>query len=141
MLCPHCQNEVSPEAQACPQCGHPISRESSPKSSGESSPKSRIAAALLCFFFGYLGLHNFYVGKFGSGLFQLGLSIFFSFGGGLAMIPLLSMSWQYAKYATGGAYLFILGAGLILSLTIIIDFIHILCGTFRDESKRRVDRW
>lgn len=32
------------------------------------SPKSKVVAALLCFFFGYLGLHRFYVGKVGTGL-------------------------------------------------------------------------
>jgi hypothetical protein len=35
------------------------------------SPKSRLAAALLCFFLGVLGVHRFYVGKIGTGLLQL----------------------------------------------------------------------
>lgn len=35
------------------------------------SSKSRLAALLLCWFFGYLGVHRFYVGKFGTGLIQL----------------------------------------------------------------------
>ena len=32
------------------------------------SDKSRLAAALLCFFFGGLGIHRFYVGKIGTGI-------------------------------------------------------------------------
>ncbi|KGE73874.1 TM2 domain-containing protein [Spirochaeta lutea] len=36
-----------------------------------SSPKSRLAALLLCFFLGYLGIHRFYVGKTGTGLLYL----------------------------------------------------------------------
>ena len=32
------------------------------------SPKSRLAALLLCFFLGWLGAHRFYVGKIGTGL-------------------------------------------------------------------------
>lgn len=40
------------------------------------SPSSRLAAALLCFFLGWLGVHRFYVGKVGTGLLQL-----FTFGG------------------------------------------------------------
>lgn len=35
------------------------------------SSKSKIVALILCFFFGVLGLHRFYVGKIGTGLLQL----------------------------------------------------------------------
>ncbi|MDN5798090.1 MAG: NINE protein, partial [Intrasporangium sp.] len=35
------------------------------------SPSSRLAAALLCFFLGPLGVHRFYVGKVGTGILQL----------------------------------------------------------------------
>jgi TM2 domain-containing membrane protein YozV len=35
------------------------------------SPKSRLVALLLCFFFGILGVHRFYVGKVGTGVLQL----------------------------------------------------------------------
>jgi TM2 domain-containing membrane protein YozV len=35
------------------------------------SPKRRLPAAILCFFFGILGAHRFYVGKIGTGILQL----------------------------------------------------------------------
>lgn len=35
------------------------------------SSKSRLVALLLCFFFGVLGVHRFYVGKVGTGILQL----------------------------------------------------------------------
>ena len=37
----------------------------------ESSDKKRLVAFLLCFFFGVLGVHRFYVGKVGTGVIQL----------------------------------------------------------------------
>ena len=66
MQCPHCFKEVSPEAVACPHCGHPINNPAA-----NASPKSRLAAALLCFFLGGLGIHRFYVGKVGTGILML----------------------------------------------------------------------
>lgn len=37
----------------------------------EKSPKSFVAALLLAFFLGSLGIHRFYVGKVGTGILQL----------------------------------------------------------------------
>ena len=37
----------------------------------EYSPKSFVAAILLCFFLGSLGFHRFYVGKIGTGILML----------------------------------------------------------------------
>ena len=40
------------------------------------SNKKRLTALILCFFFGWLGLHRFYVNKAGTGFFMM-----FTFGG------------------------------------------------------------
>mgnify|MGYP003972362083 CR=1 FL=1 len=37
----------------------------------ELSPKSRLAAGLLCFFLGWLGVHRFYVGKIGTAILMV----------------------------------------------------------------------
>lgn len=44
------------------------------------SAKSRVLAAVLCLFFGYLGVHRFYVGKIGTGLLWMITLGLFSFG-------------------------------------------------------------
>jgi len=36
-----------------------------------ASPKSRLAATLLAFFFGVIGVHRFYVGKIGTGVLMI----------------------------------------------------------------------
>ncbi|MDO4224085.1 MAG: TM2 domain-containing protein [Acinetobacter sp.] len=37
----------------------------------QQSDKSFVATCLICFFFGGLGIHRFYVGKIGTGILQL----------------------------------------------------------------------
>lgn len=63
---------VSPGIQGAPQmtCNGNYS---------QSPPKSKIVAALLCFFLGAFGIHRFYVGKVGTGILWL-------FTGGLFFI-------------------------------------------------------
>jgi TM2 domain-containing membrane protein YozV len=42
--------------------------------------KSRLVAALLCLFFGLIGIHRFYVGKIGTGLIWFFTGGFFTIG-------------------------------------------------------------
>ncbi len=65
--CSNCHKEISPEAITCPHCGQP----SPALPVGTVSHKSRLVAALLCFFFGCFGVHRFYVGKWFTAILQL----------------------------------------------------------------------
>ena len=51
-----------------------------------ASPKSRLAAALLAFFLGGLGVHRFYVGKIGTGI-----AIILTIGGFFGIWPLIDL--------------------------------------------------
>lgn len=54
-----------------------------------ASPKSRLAAALLAFFLGFLGIHRFYVGKIGTGVLWLVTGGIFGIGALVDFIMIL----------------------------------------------------
>jgi TM2 domain len=67
-FCRSCGQIISSLAPICPHCGAPTGVRSVP---ADASPKSRLVAAILCWFFGLFGAHRFYVGKIGTGILQL----------------------------------------------------------------------
>ena len=112
MYCPNCGNELSDLAKICPNCGHPIKEE---EDLSNVSPKSRLAAALLCFFLGWIGAHRFYVGRPVSAI--------------LMCITLIVLGLFF-------------GVGvLIVYIWAIIDCILIICGIFKDGSNLPIRRW
>ncbi|SHM75300.1 TM2 domain-containing protein [Roseibium suaedae] len=62
--CATCGTEIAAIAPACPKCG-------APNAVAPTSNKSMVAAALLCFFLGTLGIHRFYVGKILTGILMI----------------------------------------------------------------------
>lgn len=67
-FCRSCGQIISSLAPTCPHCGAPTGVRNIPSG---ASPKSRLVALLLCFFFGIFGVHRFYVGKIGTGILQI----------------------------------------------------------------------
>jgi len=75
MYCKQCGALIEDNSSFCPKCGACLS--SKPVSSGEGiSSKSRLVAALLCWFLGVFGAHRFYVGRIGSAI-----AMIFTLGG------------------------------------------------------------
>ena len=76
------------------------------------SRKNKLAALLLCFFLGTLGVHRMYIGRMMSGLIMLGLTIL-------------------------GAVLSLFGLGVIVNgavaLWAVIDFIRLCLGGLTDS--------
>lgn len=63
VYCRGCGKEIHETARSCPHCGA--------QNGTLLGQKSRIAAALLAFFLGGLGVHKFYLGKVGQGILYL----------------------------------------------------------------------
>ena len=70
--CRICGAGIPADSEYCPKCGcTPRPFEGRPEPDANVSPKSRLAASILAFFPGCLGIHRFYVGKVGSGIAEL----------------------------------------------------------------------
>lgn len=67
--------------------------------------KSWVAALLLCFFFGTLGVHNFYLGYTGKGVAQLALTI---------------IGWITALIIIGFGFLALVGIWVLVDLVLIL---------------------
>ncbi|MBI3881789.1 MAG: NINE protein [Verrucomicrobia bacterium] len=81
--CPDCGAEVSRRAMSCPRCGGPVAQivivASAPPAAAPEKPaqstSSRGVYCVLAFFFGLIGVHNFYAGFVAAGFVQLILSL------------------------------------------------------------------
>lgn len=87
--------------------------------SSEISEKNKLAAALLCFFLGMTGMHRFYVGKVGTGVAILLISV---------------IGWLLAGLIVG---LFILAVSFIWAA---VDFFMIIFGNFKDKDGRIISK-
>ncbi len=74
-FCHACGSELHIEAEICPKCG--VRQHKGKVSSENSSDKKIMPTFLFAFFLGMLGIHRFYVGKTGSGIAMLLISLTF----------------------------------------------------------------
>lgn len=159
MFCKYCGKKLPDNSVFCSQCGKQISLGNSQNSNTEfkaaeiqsvrpvntslfeparenqsryiptESSKSRLVAALLAFFLGEFGAHRFYVGKKASGFFQLILGLSFLIA--LICAALDGLELAFVFFVVGVAW----------SLWLIIDFITILCGSFKDKDGLPLTDW
>lgn len=144
MFCKFCGKQLIDNAVFCSNCGKQLSikkekqnedliaketQKENKKYKPVESPKSRLIAALLAFFFGDIGAHRFYVGKFFSAIIQMIL--------GLSFIISLFLLW----FGELEESIFVYFAGILWSFWIVIDFLMILCGVFKDKDKLPVIDW
>jgi len=88
--CRNCGKEIDDNADVCIYCGFFV-RE---VKKVDPNAKSKLAAGLLAFFVGTLGIHNFYLGNTQRGVIQLLITIV---GGFLIVGPLITMVWSIVE--------------------------------------------
>ena len=85
------------------------------EANGSVSDKSKVAAVLLCFFLGTLGIHRFYLGRAASGAVMLVLTI---------------IGWLTSAILIGAVPLFVVG------IWNIVDFFRLLFNGLKDGQGR-----
>lgn len=96
-FCQNCGASVNEEASVCLSCGCAIKKATK---QGEKSlnGKDKTTVALLCFFLGGLGIHNFYMGENKKGVMKIVFSILCGIGGILALIDFIKILMDSYTY-------------------------------------------
>ena len=83
-FCANCGQTVAPGAEVCLSCGVAVK-----KAGGDYCKYDKIVIALVCFFLGGLGIHNFMLGETKKGIVKIVLSLLCGIGSILALIDFL----------------------------------------------------
>ncbi|MBE7002279.1 MAG: NINE protein [Ruminococcaceae bacterium] len=87
-FCANCGNPVSADAAVCLNCGVAIKKSGA---EGDLGGKDKVTMALICFFLGGLGIHNFMMGETKKGVVKIILSLCCGIGGILALIDFIKI--------------------------------------------------
>ena len=116
-FCQACGAGTNPQAEMCIKCGAKLAK----AEAADISPKSRIAVTLLAWFLGAFGAHRFYLGKTGTAVGMLVLTILY-----------WSTVWLW-----GIGIIFIIAVGIWA----LIDFIYAVSGNMKDKEGRLIKNW
>ena len=83
--CYNCGNQLAPGAEVCLSCGF---AQKKPAAEGFGN-YDKITIALLCFFLGGIGVHNFLLGETKKGIFKIVMTCCFGIGAILALVDFI----------------------------------------------------
>lgn len=89
--CHNCGNELPENAAVCLKCGVAATNSAKKKASGNLGGQDKITMALICFFLGGLGIHNFMMGESKKGITRIVASLCCGLGGILALIDFIKI--------------------------------------------------
>lgn len=89
-FCANCGQPVDPNASVCLSCG--VAIKGGAAAGGDNlNGKDKITMALICFFFGGLGIHNFMMGETKKGVMKIVLSLACGLGSIFALIDFIKI--------------------------------------------------
>lgn len=83
-FCHNCGNAVMENAEVCLNCG--VALKKAGANGDYLNGKDKVTMALICFFLGGLGIHNFMMGETKKGIIKIVFSLCLGIGGILALI-------------------------------------------------------
>lgn len=89
--CHNCGNELPESADVCLKCGVAVTNANNKKSTGNLGGQDKVTMALICFFLGGLGIHNFMMGESKKGITRIVASFCCGLGGILALIDFIKI--------------------------------------------------
>lgn len=118
-FCHACGAETNPLAEICIKCGVRLGKAG--VAAGDVSPKSRLATTLLAWFLGHYGAHRFYIGKTGTAVGMLVLTI---------------LGW-ITVWIWGLGFLFFVAVGIWA----FVDFLFAVTGNMKDIEGKLILNW
>lgn len=76
-FCANCGQPVNPGADVCLNCGASVKKPLGNIVDGTLGGQSKLVIALLCFFLGSIGIHNFVMGETKKGIFKIVMTFCF----------------------------------------------------------------
>jgi hypothetical protein len=104
----------------------------SPVGTHNGTDKRILPAFILCFMFGSLGAHLFYVGRVGKAMFYL-----VTFGGYI----ILMIDFLLFDSGPGELFLPLLILAAVVAICVLVDFIQIIIGSFTDNNGIKITKW
>lgn len=87
-FCANCGQPVDPNAAICVKCGAPLKKVSA---GGNLNGQDKMVMAIVAFFLGGLGIHNFMMGETKKGIFRIVMSCLCGIGAILALIDFIKI--------------------------------------------------
>lgn len=88
-FCANCGKELPENADVCLNCG--VATKKQGGMDGELGGYSKVVMAVICFFLGAIGVHNFILGETKKGIFKIVMSLCFGIGAILALIDFVKI--------------------------------------------------